>query len=113
MLVRAPLELGPQGIRARVDLAQIVDVLRKHSRKNEAPPILSKDGLSGAPVNRAGSISIWEIVSVIYASYKKSLWLPAAHGVGLHLLKLEKDGRARCLGGEGIEQRWTLVAGDD
>lgn len=96
----------------RVREAQIVEVLSKHSRSNKAPSTHSKEsnGLSDAPVKGDSSLSIWEIVSVIYVNYRKSLWLPAAHSVGLHLAKLEKDGCARCLGGEGIEQRWAFVS---
>ncbi|EPQ58686.1 Metallo-hydrolase/oxidoreductase [Gloeophyllum trabeum ATCC 11539] len=50
----------------------------------------------------------WTIVSKIYAAYPESLWLPASHGVILHLRKLEKDGKVRFLGGEGKDGRWQL-----
>ena len=57
-----------------------------------------------------GSWTIWAIVREIYKDYPENLWLPAAHGVELHLKKLERDGRAKCFGGEGIDQRWALLS---
>ena len=70
--------------------------------------------MSGVPPNTPSPGSrawkIWDIVSVIYKDYPKELWLPAAHGVGLHLKKLEKEERAKYLGGEGVEQSWVLTA---
>jgi hypothetical protein len=53
----------------------------------------------------------WSIVSKIYAAYPQNLWLPAAHGVDLHLKKLEKDGRVKHVGGEGNDSQWALVKG--
>lgn len=94
--------------------AQIVEVLRG------IPPVptSSTPAADNEPHGTGGSTltsdrrawTIWTIVSTIYKDYPTSLWLPAAHGVGLHLKKLEKDGRAKCLGGEGVEQRWILTA---
>ncbi|KAI8060441.1 putative metallo-beta-lactamase domain protein [Gongronella butleri] len=40
------------------------------------------------------SFSPMEIVQVLYKNYPESLHIPAAHSVVLHLLKLEKDGKA-------------------
>ncbi|ORX44256.1 Metallo-hydrolase/oxidoreductase [Hesseltinella vesiculosa] len=54
---------------------QILDFLRQ-------PPSAAKD------------FSPLEIVQVLYKNYPTSLHLPAAHSVVLHLLKLEKDGKA-------------------
>lgn len=51
----------------------------------------------------------WTIVSKIYAAYPQNLWLPAAHSVNLHLKKLERDGRVKCIGGEGKDGRWLAV----
>ena len=51
----------------------------------------------------------WNVVKVIYKSYPESLWLPAAHGVDLHLKKLEVDGVVRKLGGEGVHTEWALI----
>ncbi|KZT24039.1 Metallo-hydrolase/oxidoreductase [Neolentinus lepideus HHB14362 ss-1] len=51
----------------------------------------------------------WTIVSKIYAAYPENLWLPASHGVILHLRKLEKDGKVSFLGGEGKDGQWQLV----
>ncbi|KIM87421.1 hypothetical protein PILCRDRAFT_63579 [Piloderma croceum F 1598] len=51
----------------------------------------------------------WSIVTKIYAPYPRNLWLPAAHSINLHLKKLEKDGRVKHVGGEGIDSQWVLV----
>ncbi|KDQ33992.1 hypothetical protein PLEOSDRAFT_1031796 [Pleurotus ostreatus PC15] len=75
---------------------QIVQVLRGVNTVEErtAPP---------------QSATTWNIVSVIYAAYPESLWAPAAHSVDLHLKKLEKDGKAKKLGGEGKDTNWQLL----
>ncbi|KAI5117788.1 hypothetical protein M0805_002175 [Coniferiporia weirii] len=78
--------------------AQIVAVLA-------GPPAAPKEGDVYPPTR-----TIWGIVAEIYKDYPENLWLPAAHGVGLHLKKLEDEGRAQCLGGEGVNQRWALVS---
>ena len=74
--------------------AQVVEVLRK---------------LQDADAAGSG-VSIWDIVKDIYKDYPENLWLPAARGVGLHLRKLEVDGRAKCLGGRDVEERWRLIS---
>ncbi|KAG5650225.1 hypothetical protein H0H81_000257 [Sphagnurus paluster] len=51
----------------------------------------------------------WTIVTTMYAAYPESLWLPAAHGVDLHLKKLEADGVVRRVGGELQHTSWELV----
>jgi glyoxylase-like metal-dependent hydrolase (beta-lactamase superfamily II) len=53
--------------------------------------------------------STWTIVTTIYATYPESLWLPAAHGVGLHLGKLEGEGVVRRVGGEGKDSSWEML----
>ncbi|KAH8114117.1 lactamase [Phellopilus nigrolimitatus] len=91
-------------IKHRMDReAQIVDVL-----SGPPPASDSKDGTE--ETERPPAWTIWGVVAQIYKDYPESLWLPAAHGVGLHLKKLEGEGRARYLGGEGVEQRWVLVS---
>ncbi|KAJ7584332.1 beta-lactamase-like protein [Mycena floridula] len=50
----------------------------------------------------------WTLVSVIYAAYPESLWLPAAHGISLHLKKLERDGLVKSMGGEGVHRSWIV-----
>ncbi|KAJ7584318.1 beta-lactamase-like protein [Mycena floridula] len=50
----------------------------------------------------------WTLVSVIYAAHPESLWLPAAHGISLHLKKLERDGLVKSMGGEGVHRSWTV-----
>ncbi|KAJ8522619.1 hypothetical protein ONZ45_g843 [Pleurotus djamor] len=59
--------------------------------------------------NVTPTATTWKLVSVIYAAYPESLWIPAAHSVDLHLKKLVKDGRAKRLGGEGKDSEWKLL----
>jgi hypothetical protein len=56
-----------------------------------------------------GEWTTWMIVKSIYAAYPESLWLPAAHGVELHLKKLEGEGVVRKLEGEGVNTSWKFV----
>jgi glyoxylase-like metal-dependent hydrolase (beta-lactamase superfamily II) len=56
-----------------------------------------------------GTWTTWAIVSKIYAAYPQNLWLPAAHGVDLHLKKLKTDGRVKHIGGEGKDGQWALI----
>ncbi|KAG6826525.1 hypothetical protein H0H92_015479 [Tricholoma furcatifolium] len=51
----------------------------------------------------------WTIVTTLYAAYPESLWLPAAHGVDLHLKKLEKDGVVRRVSGGLQHTSWELL----
>lgn len=54
--------------------------------------------------------TIWNLVRNIYKSYPENLWLPATRSVHLHLKKLEGEGFVRCVGGEGKDTMWELVA---
>ena len=54
--------------------------------------------------------TIWNLVRNIYKSYPETLWLPATRSVYLHLKKLEGEGCVRCVGGEGKDTMWELVA---
>ena len=49
-------------------------------------------------------LAVEDIVATIYAKYPKELWGPAAHSVGLHLRKLQDDGRVENIGGN-----WVLL----
>lgn len=71
----------------------------------KSPPS-SKESLtdSGEPV-----WSTWTIVKSLYASYPENLWLPAAHGIDLHLKKLEAEGRVKRVAGEGKDTKWQFV----
>ncbi|KAL5512059.1 hypothetical protein ACEPAH_5278 [Sanghuangporus vaninii] len=87
-------------------------IRHRREREDQIVGVLSRPVVTqkGELVGEAGDTwTIWAIVGEIYKEYPENLWLPAAHGVGLHLRKLERDGRTRCLGGEGINQRWTLL----
>lgn len=48
------------------------------------------------------SITIGDIVKTLYAEYPERLWAAAAHGVGLHLKKLESEGRVRRVGSRAV-----------
>jgi ribonuclease/clavin/mitogillin len=52
----------------------------------------------------------WNLVRHIYRSYPENLWLPATRSLFLHLKKLEGEGFVRCVGGEGKDMMWELVA---
>ncbi|THH04028.1 hypothetical protein EW145_g5827 [Phellinidium pouzarii] len=93
----------------------LIETYIKHRMDREAQIVRVLSGSPPPPKEGADSgdepaWTIWNIVAVIYKDYPENLWLPAAHGVGLHLRKLEDDGRARCLGGEGVKQRWTFIS---
>ncbi|KAH7340094.1 beta-lactamase-like protein [Rhizoctonia solani] len=51
-----------------------------------------------------GKTSVGQIVESLYAEYPRTLWPAAAHSVGLHLQKLEVEGRARRLGGKKVAE---------
>ncbi|KAL5533533.1 hypothetical protein ACEPAF_5309 [Sanghuangporus sanghuang] len=96
------------------DGPQLISTYIRHRREREDQivGVLSRPVATqkGELVGKLGDTwTIWAIVGEIYKEYPENLWLPAAHGVGLHLRKLERDGRTRCLGGESINQRWTLL----
>lgn len=93
------VEDGPALIKKYIDHrlereGQILDLLEKTSAVPER--------------DEAGSWSIEELVSVIYKEYPESLWLPAAHGVELHLRKLQSEQRVIFLNGDGMKSRWLL-----
>ncbi|KAJ7144768.1 beta-lactamase-like protein [Mycena crocata] len=78
--------------------AQIMTILKS------PPPVASvAGGADRAPW------TTWTVVTNIYAGYPESLWLPAAHGVNLHLRKLEGEGTVKRVGGEGKDTQWAFV----
>ncbi|TFK97509.1 beta-lactamase-like protein [Pterulicium gracile] len=71
------------------------------------------DLLAAPPPNSEPFWTTWTLVATIYKSYPENLWLPAAHGVGLHLVKLEGEGRVvRVSKGEGLGAGWKLIGGE-
>lgn len=74
---------------------QIVQVI-----KSPLPPLLAE---------AHAHWTTWSLVSTIYSAYPQSLWLPAAHGVDLHLKKLEGEGKVKRLGGEGKDTQWEFI----
>jgi glyoxylase-like metal-dependent hydrolase (beta-lactamase superfamily II) len=58
---------------------------------------------------RTGMDLIQDIVAIVYADYPVAFHLPARSSVCSHLLKLEREGRARKEGAVPIEARWELV----
>ncbi|KAI0047067.1 Metallo-hydrolase/oxidoreductase [Auriscalpium vulgare] len=88
------------------DGAKTIATYRAHRLEREAQIV---GVLRGAPPEGAGAWSTWGIVSTLYAQYPTSLWEPAAHGVTLHLRKLQGEGRVAAQGGEGKDARWVLT----
>ncbi|KAG6855997.1 hypothetical protein H0H87_008575 [Tephrocybe sp. NHM501043] len=92
-------ELISSYIRHRLEReAQIVKMLH-------TPPPAGPDSSDVAPTQW----TTWTIVTTLYAAYPESLWLPAAHGVDLHLKKLEQDGVVRRVSGELQHTSWELM----
>ncbi|KAF8898219.1 beta-lactamase-like protein [Gymnopilus junonius] len=82
--------------------AQVIGVLRTPTTAN----------LSENEANSEKGFSLWttwDIVETLYKGYPESLWLPAARGVDLHLKKLESEGFAQHVGGEGKDAKWKLL----
>ena len=52
--------------------------------------------------------TVRDIVATIYSAYPQNLWAAAGHGIGLHLAKLEIEGRVT-KSVEGDSTRWRLV----
>lgn len=99
---------GPTTIRMYIEHrlereGQIVEVL---SSKPERSGVEAKDVEGGG---QADTWTTWGIVMKMYAKFPESLWEPAAHGVNLHLKKLEKEGKVKVVGGEGKETQWVLI----
>ncbi|KAK7461050.1 hypothetical protein VKT23_008978 [Stygiomarasmius scandens] len=95
------------------DGAKLIETYIKHRLEREKqvlqvlespPPNVQAAGEQGS-----GKWTTWEVVSKIYAEYPENLWLPAAHGIDLHMKKLEKDGVVKRFGGEGVETVWAKL----
>lgn len=86
----------------------LIDTYITHrlEREKQIVQLLEKPSAS---LSGATSWTTWELVSQIYAAYPESLWLPAAHSIGLHMKKLEKDERVKRVGGEGNDTQWVLI----
>ncbi|KAG5643561.1 hypothetical protein DXG03_000655 [Asterophora parasitica] len=93
--------------------AQILKVLQRPPPAPTSPSgsedVGAVTGTDAALAGESTYWSTWTIVTTMYAAYPESLWLPAAHGVDLHLKKLEQDGVVRRVkaGGEGQRQHTT------
>ncbi|KAJ7508351.1 beta-lactamase-like protein [Mycena galericulata] len=99
------------------DGTQVITMYIKHRLEREAQIVgILKSPPSAATGSEASADGIphpwttWTLVATIYAAYPESLWLPAAHGVDLHLRKLEGEGVVERLGGEGKDTSWRFVA---
>ncbi|QRW00880.1 metallo-beta-lactamase superfamily domain-containing protein [Ceratobasidium sp. AG-Ba] len=65
-------------------------ISHREAREKQIIDVLNKQG---------GCLSVRGIVKSIYAEYPESLWAAAAHGIGLHLKKLEVESRAKRIDG--------------
>ncbi|KAG8788354.1 hypothetical protein FRC12_014672 [Ceratobasidium sp. 428] len=99
-------------------------ITHREAREKQILDVLQKEG---------GRLSVRGIVRPLYAEYPESLWAAAAHGVGLHLKKLEAEGRARrvdageggaegssvegerleVVGAAGMDIEWELVSSSE
>ena len=77
---------------------EIISVLEKTSRSSEPEGIGRHDW------------TVKQLVAVIYKDYPERLWEPAAHGVILHLRKLEAEKQVQQLGGDGVQSSWILTS---
>ncbi|KAF8894809.1 lactamase [Infundibulicybe gibba] len=66
--------------------------------------------LRSTPPPSSSLWTTWSLVSRIYAAYPESLWLPAAHGINLHLEKLEGEHTIVRVAGEGQDTSWKLLS---
>lgn len=101
------VENGPTTIKMYIEHrlereGQIIEVLSSKSSEAEV-----KGEAEGG--DQSGVWTTWGIVMKMYSKFPESLWEPAAHGVNLHLMKLEKDGKVKVVGGEGKETQWVLI----
>jgi len=90
------VEEGPKFIQAYIQ--------HRIERENQIVEVLSSPPTSGE------TWTLGALVANIYAQYPQSLWAPAAHGVQLHLAKLEKENRVRNMGGDKQDTRWQLAS---
>ena len=98
MLAEAPRRIYPAHGPAIEDGSGKIREYIAHRRAREEE-ILAQLG--------AAARSVGEIVAVVYAAYPASLHAAAAQSVGHHLRKLERDGRARRVGGsDPLAARW-------
>ena len=87
------VEDGPKQVQTYIE--------HREEREREIVKVL------GSKENQA-AWSVLDIVAIIYAAYPKHLWAAAAHGVELHLVKLEADGRVKKVL-DGSTERWSLI----
>lgn len=83
--------------------AQVVKTLKS------APPPPADAEAGAATVSSTHLWTTWTLVKTIYSAYPESLWLSAAHGVDLHLKKLEGEGVVKRVAGEGVHTSWAFV----
>ncbi|KAF8602753.1 Metallo-hydrolase/oxidoreductase [Ceratobasidium sp. AG-I] len=88
--------IPPESAKAHIEAY----ISHREARENQIIGVLKGEGRK--------SVTVGGIVKTLYAEYPERLWAAAAHGVGLHLKKLESEGRVRRLGsraaspGEGM-----------
>ncbi len=83
-----PFVIGP---------AMTLGIAHRHQREQEIVAVL-----------RNGDAGPMEIVKVVYANYPEALHPAACQSVTQHLLKLEREGRARHDGKDPILSVWSL-----
>lgn len=92
--------IAPESAKAHVETY----IYHREARENQIIGVLK-----GGEGKKGTNITVGEIVKTLYAEYPERLWAAAAHGVTLHLKKLESEGRVGKVGsrssspGEGME----------
>ncbi|KAG2107904.1 beta-lactamase-like protein [Suillus discolor] len=79
-------------------------VAHRMEREAQIVSVIEKPRSDGQPW------STWGIVSTIYSAYPQDLWEGAAQSVNQHLAKLQAEGKAKKVGGEGKDVKWELLA---
>ncbi|KAJ6617408.1 lactamase [Mycena sp. CBHHK59/15] len=90
----------------------VISTYIKHRLEREAQILSALKSPPPAASAASHPWTTWTLVATIYAAYPESLWLPAAHGVDLHLKKLEGEGIVKRVGGEGKDTSWVFTDGN-
>ncbi|CAE6451113.1 unnamed protein product [Rhizoctonia solani] len=75
-------------------------ISHRQARENQIVDVFKKS---------QGKTSVGRIVESLYAEYPRTLWPAAAHSVGLHLQKLEVEGRVKRLDGKTVAGEYDGV----
>ncbi|KZT59738.1 Metallo-hydrolase/oxidoreductase [Calocera cornea HHB12733] len=105
------LERFPSSERVYPGHGPVVREGQKHVRQYIAHRLEREAQVLRVLRDKGGRATAREVVRVLYRAYPESLWPAAERGVGLHLDKLEGEGKVRRLLGPAAEggEEWELV----